>query len=190
MAEPTTRDALIAEMLGDIGRLHDSVEALKTVLPGQIGEVETKITGLIGLLQRAGDAYREQIETYTTAVASQVKDQMEKDALAAKVRFDRDSHDAIRAALAEVERTVKNTVQSEITAPVQSALRIAKQGVWRTITLCLASGVLGGAVVFTANAVIIGNEDPYYAEYGRAVAAVWNKLDSRAKTLIEEQKKK
>lgn len=190
MAEPTTRDALIAEMLGDIGRLHDSVEALKTVLPGQIGEVETKITGLIGLLQRAGDAYREQIETYTTAVASQVTHQMEKDALAAKMRLDRDSHDAIRAALAEVERTVKNTVQSEITAPVQSALRIAKQGVWGTMTLCLASGVLGGVVVFTANAVIIGNEDPYYAEYGRAVAAVWNKLDSRAKTLIEEQKKK
>ena len=107
-AEPTTRDALIAEMLGDIGRLHDSVESLKNVLPGQTEEVEAKITGLIGLLSKAGDAYRGQLETYTNGQADKVRAQMEKDAQAAKARFDRDSSDAIRAALTEVERTVRD----------------------------------------------------------------------------------
>ena len=75
-AEPTTRDALIAEMLGDIGRLHDSVESLKNVLPSQTEEVEAKITGLIGLLSKAGDAYRGQLETYTNGQADKVRAQM------------------------------------------------------------------------------------------------------------------
>lgn len=47
--EATARDALIAEMPGDIGKLHDAVESLKGVLPEQIEGVETRITGLIGL---------------------------------------------------------------------------------------------------------------------------------------------
>ncbi|ENO90953.1 hypothetical protein C662_18723 [Thauera sp. 28] len=140
-AEPTTRDALIAEMLGDIGRLHDSVESLKGVLPGQIEEVETKITGLIGLLSKAGDAYRGQLETYTNAQADIVKKQMERDAQEAKARFERDSSDAIRAALGEVERTVKNSVQQ---------LAGQRQSMGQTIGLCILSGLVAASVTATA----------------------------------------
>lgn len=140
-AEPTTRDALIAEMLGDIGRLHDSVESLKNVLPGQIEEVETKITGLIGLLSKAGDAYRGQLETYTNAQADIVKKQMERDAQEAKARFDRDSSDAIRAALGEVERTIKSSVQH---------LAAQRQSMGQTIGLCILSGLVAASVTATA----------------------------------------
>ncbi len=39
----TTRDALVAEMLGDIGRLHNSVEKLKCTLPADIADAERRI---------------------------------------------------------------------------------------------------------------------------------------------------
>lgn len=188
-AEPTTRDALIAEMLGDIGRLHDSVESLKNVLPGQTEEVEAKITGLIGLLSKAGDAYRGQLETYTNGQADKVRAQMEKDAQAAKARFDRDSSDAIRAALTEVERTVRNTVQNEIAAPVQKALRAQQQNIWQTLGLCVMCGLIGGLVVATANLWFYDKDEAAFAALGKSVAASWDKLDGKAKAVINSERR-
>ena len=188
-AEPTTRDALIAEMLGDIGRLHDSVESLKNILPGQVEEVEAKISGLIGLLSKAGDAYRGQLETYTNGQADKVRAQMEKDALAAKTRFDRDSSDAIRAALAEVERTVKSTVQSEIATPVQKALRAQQQSIWRTLGLCVMCSLIGGMVVVTGNLWFYDKNEAAFAALGKSVAASWEKLDGKAKATINAERR-
>lgn len=188
-AEPTTRDALIAEMLGDIGRLHDSVESLKNVLPGQTEEVEAKITGLIGLLSKAGDAYRGQLETYTNGQADKVRAQMEKDAQAAKARFDRDSSDAIRAALTEVERTVRNTVQNEIAAPVQKALRAQQQNIWQTLGLCVMCGLIGGLVVATANLWFYDKDEAAFTALGKSVAASWDKLDGKAKAIINNERR-
>ena len=188
-AEPTTRDALIAEMLGDIGRLHDSVESLKNILPGQAEEVEAKITGLIGLLSKAGDAYRGQLETYTNGQADKVRAQMEKDAQAAKARFERDSSDAIRAALTEVERTVRNTVQNEIAAPVQKALRAQQQSIWQTLGLCVMCGLIGGLVVATANLWFYDKDEAAYTALGKSVAASWDKLDGKAKAVINSERR-
>lgn len=188
-AEPTARDALIAEMLGDIGRLHDSVESLKNVLPGQTEEVEAKITGLIGLLSKAGDAYRGQLETYTNGQADKVRAQLEKDAQAAKARFDRDSSDAIRAALTEVERTVRNTVQNEIAAPVQKALRTQQQSIWQTLGLCVMCGLIGGLVVATANLWFYDKDEAAFTALGKSVAASWDKLDGKAKAVINSERR-
>lgn len=189
-AEPTTRDALIAEMLGDIGRLHDSVESLKGVLPGQIEEVEAKITGLVGLLVKAGDAYKAQLEAYTNAQGDKVRAQLEKDAIAAKAQFDRDSSAAIRAALTEVERTVKNTVQTEIAAPVQRVLRSQQQSIWRTLALCLACGMVGGGVVLGANLFTYDKREAAFTDLGKVVAASWDKLDNKARATINAERGK
>lgn len=188
-AEPTARDALIAEMLGDIGRLHDSVESLKNVLPGQTEEVEAKITGLIGLLSKAGDAYRGQLETYTNGQADKVRAQMEKDAQAAKARFDRDSSDAIRAALTEVERTVRNTVHNEIAAPVQKALRAQQQSIWQTVALCVMCGLIGGLVVVAGDMWLYDKDEAAFTALGKSVAASWEKLDDTAKATINAERR-
>lgn len=189
-AEPTTRDALIAEMLGDIGRLHDSVESLKGILPGQIEEVEAKITGLVGLLIKAGDAYKGQLETYTNAQGEKIRIAMEKDAQAAKAQFDRDSSAAIRAALTEVERTVKSTVQTDIAAPVQKVLRSQQQSIWRTLALCLACGMVGGGVVLGVYLFTYDKREAAFTDLGKVVAASWDKLDNKAKATINAERGK
>lgn len=187
-AEPTTRDALIAEILGDVGRLHDSVESLKNVLPGQTEEVEAKITGLIGLLSAAGDVYRDQLETYTNSQAHKVQVAMENDAQAIQVRFDQDSREAIQAALVEVERAVKNTVQREIAAPVQKVLRAQQQSIWQTLSLCLVSGLIGGLVVVAGNVLLHDKDEAAFVALGKATAASWGKLDAKARTAINAER--
>ncbi|MET3135223.1 hypothetical protein AAKU55_005531 [Oxalobacteraceae bacterium GrIS 1.11] len=189
-AESTTRDALIAEMLGDIGKLNDRVESLKGVLPGQIEVFEAKITGLIGHLSKAGDDYRKALSTYFDNLSEVAQIHVGKEAQAAKERFDRDSSAAIRAALTEVERTVKSTVQTEIAAPVQKVLRSQQQSIWRTLALCLACGMVGGGVVLGANLFTYDKREAGFTELGKVVAASWDKLDNKARTTINAERGK
>lgn len=37
----TTRDALLAEILGDVGKLHDSVDELNRKIPGVVNQLDT-----------------------------------------------------------------------------------------------------------------------------------------------------
>ncbi len=183
-AEPTTRDALIAEMLGDIGLLHDSVESLKEVLPRETEAAEKRIIELIGLLQKAGDSYQAQIKTYTEAQASIIRSQMEESAKVGKLRFEQLTNEAIQASLSEVARAMRNTIHAEIVAPVAKAVQASKQNIWRNLSLCLLCGLIGGSVV-----VLTHNKlQEQYTVLGKAVAASWSKLDAKSKALIEGEK--
>jgi hypothetical protein len=190
MDEKTARtklDILYHDVLGEINETINRVESIKSVLPAQAADVETRLTTIIGILSTAADAYRTTLDKYTNEQGDVVRIQMESDYRANSAKLERETHDAIRATLAQVERTVKNTVKNEITEPVQSVLRVAEQSMWVTIGLCIVSGLLGGVIAFAGNTLIIGHDDPYYAQYGRAVAVVWNKLDPKSQTLIEKQ---
>lgn len=113
---------------------------------------------------------------------------MEKDAQAAKAQFDRDSSAAIRAALTEVERTVKNTVQNEIAAPVQKVLRSQQQR-YGELALCPACGMVGG-VVLGANLLTYDKRDAGLTDLGKVVAASWDKLDNKARATINAERGK
>lgn len=188
-AEPTVRDALIAEMLGDIGKLHEAVDLLKTVLPAQADKIENRVLGLIDVLQKAGAIYQEQITAYTNAQGSKIREQMEKDALAAKTRFDRESSEAIRATLAEVENTVKKTLQTAIAGPVQNLLQAQRQNVWKTMAFCLACGLLGGALALSGNRMFapqLTPEQKSIMQWGAAAQAAWPNLPHQAQKAIKD----
>ncbi len=152
---------------------------------GSMDEPMARITGLIGLLQKAGDIYKETLTTYTNSTANTIKDQMENDVQAAKARFDRDAADAIRAALIEVRKTVQN----EIAAPVQKALQAQQQSIWQMLALCLLCGLIGGLAVVGGNAWLHNKDDADFAALGKSVAASWDKLDSKAKAAINAERR-
>ena len=72
-------DALVAEMLGDIGKLHDAVDSLSETLPAQTEAAEKRLFALAALLNTAGEAYKSQIEAYTNAQGDKIRVQMESD---------------------------------------------------------------------------------------------------------------
>lgn len=149
-AESTVRDALVAEMLGDIGKLHDAVESLKGVLPRETEAAERRITGLIGLLRKAGDAYQGQMEVYADSKLRSIQRQMEKDGNAVGVRVEL----AAEAALSEVERTVNAAVRAAMSTPVQELEQMLKQSFWTNLGLCLLAGLIGGSIPLIAWAII------------------------------------
>lgn len=192
MAEPTARDALLAEMLGDIGKLHDSINAMKTILPGQVEEVETKITELIGLLSKAGDIYRAQIHEYTVTWGETVRQQMEADVLAAKAQFDRETADSIKRALSEVSAAMRETVQREVTEPAREVIRTQKNSIRNTIALCIVSGFFSGMIAIAGYSYLTRNDASLKneAEFGRAAAAAWEKLDKKSQAAINQERAK
>lgn len=159
--ESTVRDALVAEMLGDIGKLHDAVDSLKEVLPRETEAVEERITSLIGLLQKAGDAYRGQIEAYTNAQAGTVLAKIKEDGATAQGQIKADAAEAkldlsrvIAGAIVEVGNTVKTTIQAAMASPVQEVVRTLQQSTWTNIGFCFLAGLIGGSVPVVVWALI------------------------------------
>ena len=152
--ESTTREALLAELLGDVGRLTDSVNSLTSILPTQVLLVETKITGLIGLLKLAADLYEKQIQEHTNTNAATVRVQMEHDVLNAIVKIEKKSGDAVQTMLKQVELTAKQMIKTEVINPTQKVLATLDLNLWKTLALCLASGLVSGLVVVTIMHVI------------------------------------
>jgi len=137
MEAATLRDALIAEMLGDIGKLHEAVEDLKKVLPAQTEETERRITLLIDLLNKAGDVYREQIERHTDTVGNQVKQQLEAES---------------RQLLAQSVKSIRQTMRRELTLALKEVTP-PPPSPWITVGLFALSGAAAGlafAVAFQA----------------------------------------
>lgn len=186
----TARDALILEMLGDLGRLHDSVESLKNTLPAQVEEAETKIAGLIGLLQQAGDIYQSQIEQYTNAEGEKVRRILEQQATSVRQQFNEQAHTKMLELLTDANKAIKSTVQEEVVKPARHILGTARQNIARTVTLALACGLMGGAVAVGADHLLQPNtqaNEQQLITQGGALGRVWDKLDAKTQKIIREE---
>jgi hypothetical protein len=141
-AEPTVRDALIAEMLGDIGKLHDAVQELKIILPHEMEMVEKQIIATIGLLSQAGDAYRQHVKTFTVDQLDKARRQLTTDAASMK----REIEAGIRQSMADMPKTIHASVDASMGRHLHALIAEAKSNQWITVGLCFVSSVLGTLV--------------------------------------------
>ena len=167
-------DALVAEMLGDIGKLHDAVDSLSETLPAQTEAAEKRLFALVSLLNTAGEAYKSQIEAYTNAQGDKIRVQMESDAAVIKTRLTEDASKAIKAVLSDFELNVLVSMQKSR---------------WLNFLGCLACGILGGLLVWSAVAFTQYVQNQRYIELGKATAATWDRLDGKARAVINAETK-
>jgi hypothetical protein len=144
-AEPTVRDALIAEMLGDIGKLHDAVQELKTSLPHEMEVVEKQIIATIGLLSQAGDAYRQHVKTFTVDQLERARKQLAADVASMK----RDIDAGIRQSLTDIPKTIHAAVDASLGRHLHASIAEAKPNQWITVGLCFVSSILGTLATLT-----------------------------------------
>lgn len=71
-APRTAKDALIAEMLGDMGKLHDSLEELKTVIPFQAALIEKQFSSVVGQLEKASSDIPKNVEASSKYLRSEL----------------------------------------------------------------------------------------------------------------------
>ena len=70
----TAREALIAEMLGDLDLLLDRVEAL----PALVASAEERLTSTVTALDNAGDKYRMAITAFTEQAKTELSEYLDR----------------------------------------------------------------------------------------------------------------
>lgn len=189
MTESTAYDALVAELLADVLKLHDEVNTLKDFLPAQVEAAELRLAGIIALLQEAGNHYQEVVRSYTQSQGDSIRLQMEKDAKETKLRFAQDYNGVVNDALAKLATAAREAVRAELTAQTKHKAGVPRQNYWKIAASSLGSGVLAGLVVYGATALTHDLRQEAEADLGRAVVASWGKLDKKAKAIIDAERK-
>jgi hypothetical protein len=148
MSEPrTTREALIAELLGDLDGLLTRVEAL----PPLVDSAESKLSGTIAALDNAGDKFRLAVTAFTEQAKADLTEYLDlKTAqIAAKTVEEQ------RAALQEAARMAFRSEASDKAVSLGVALGEAvkefRRSIWlrlieHAITALIASGFTAGLV--------------------------------------------
>ncbi len=188
MAEPrTAKDALLAEILGDIDKLNEAVEDLKQRLPEQLEAAETRLAKIIVILDKAGENYQQAIVEYTKSQGEHISDQIQKQAQQAKSGLQKDYEGLIHSAKKQVAADVKAALQAEITLPYKQIDQLIKGKILRAFLVTSLVGLVTGLVFAFAIATISNSQDDKDAAIGKAVAAAWPTLDKKAKATIEAE---
>lgn len=209
MAESTALEALTAELLGDVGVLHDQVKALREVLPGVAEQVGSTLEVQTGAMLAAADKLRgilsemeKQVETYT-------KTATEKAVEASKV-------DIRQAAAFAAAESVRSTVGKEIRAVViqvnQAAAQLARETERTQASISAASrqvawgwgkglaaifgasllGALSLFVVLQMSGLVnikpaeLTDTDRQALKDGRTLNKIWNNLTQKERDHIAE----
>lgn len=179
-----SRDALIADLLGDLGRVDDKITALeqridslpdafKEAIAPSLGAVTMATKEAQAAIQQAG---RTEVATFKNFTA---QDKIAlRDALKAALRED------AGAALADVARDLSSSARLH-----EEAAKAERRQRWQWLAVALAVGLLGGALGLYGSHLLYGQQQAEQAAFGRAVMATWGDLDAKAKERIQEARR-
>ena len=207
----TAHEALIAELLGDVGVLHDEVKALRDLLPQVADDVAGKMEVQTGNLLASADRLQVFIEELLKRVDDQAAASVKLASDAAKVDIRNTAASAAATAIrAEVGKEVREAV-SEIKAAAAQVIKdserarttinaASKQVAWGWGKV---SAVVAGASVFASILTIVAflympaqslsDEDATALKNGKTLQMVWDKWTpkerERFKALANDNKK-
>lgn len=209
MAESTALEALTAELLGDVGVLHDQVKALREVLPGVAEQVGSTLEVQTGAMLAAADKLRGILSEMEKQVDTYTKTATEKAVEASKV-------DIRQAAAFAAAESVRSTVGKEIRAVViqvnQAAAQLARETERTQASISAASrqvawgwgkglaaifgasllGALSLFVVLQMSGLVnikpaeLTDTDRQALKDGRTLNKIWNNLTQKERDHIAE----
>lgn len=209
MAESTALEALTAELLGDVGVLHDQVKALREVLPGVAEQVGGKLEVQTGTMLAAADKLRGVLSDMAKQVDAYAETATEKAVEASKV-------DIRQAAAFAAAESVRGTVGAEVRAVValvnEAAAQLAREAERTQASISAASrqvawgwgkglsamfgasllGALSLFVVLQVSGLVnikpaeLSETDRQALNNGRTLNKVWNNLTQKERDHINE----
>lgn len=146
-APRTSREALIAEMLGDLDSLLSRVDAL----PALVAAAEEKLTGTVAALDSAGDKYRMAVTAFNEQAKAELTEHLDRKAVEVSARTLEES----RAAMQDAARLAFRSEASEKAAKLGIALSEAAKDYRRSMGSRLIEHAVTAMVasLFTAGMV-------------------------------------
>ena len=211
MAGPsTTLDALVAEMLGDVGKLHDEITRLKTDLPaiaselaGQVqqstAEAEKKLGGLIGGIVQAANLIQskssESIATETAAAISRI--QAEAADLSKDIKSTvqqsvstglKDAASGFKQATEESTRQAASSIAGAV-SELQTASTIYRTGLWEKLAYFVVASLVSGVVAaFTVHwmAPPLTDQEIRAYTYAKKLNENWESLTAEERKVVSK----
>lgn len=146
MAKNDHLDLLIAELLGDVGKLHDEIRVLKDeALPAIVADAEEKLSTTVGHLIKAAQHFDKAVVKLTQERVEAAKADIAASAAHAKSDAISDVRQAVREAAAlPIEHLV---------GQLNTAVTNANSQQGRTLQHAIIAAVVGGVV---AGAIVLG----------------------------------
>jgi len=168
------KDALIYDLLGDVGKLHDQIkalpEALKESIAPTLGAVTLATKEAHATIVQLGKAEKAAFGNFTAQEKVALRD-----SLKAALR------EEAGAALADVARDLSSSARLH-----EEAAKAERRQRWQWLAVALAVGLLGGLY---GSHLLYGQQQAEQAAFGRAVMATWGDLDAKAKERIQEARR-
>lgn len=140
------RDALLAEILGDVGLLLKSVDLLKDILPRQTEETAQRLTEIIGLIDKAGDAYITKKDASLTAH----RIQLDNDLIEVNLEFKRNLAELISGYEAVIKTKCTEPVLKMLNSVQRSQHSLLKKATLIALTSLFSGAIGGGSMYFAA----------------------------------------
>lgn len=150
--ESTALEALVAEMLGDIGKLHKSVESLKLEIPEQIGDAQERIAAMFTHIEVATGVHADTAKTISDA-ANRIATMLSNPVIEKGVKLSiiQASEDATKRINAAAENAVKGVLNAELAGLNKTINKASNQlSSTRTelrkwlLSIAVLSGLTGG----------------------------------------------
>jgi hypothetical protein len=186
--ETTALDALIGEMLGDVGQVHREVKALRAEIPEAAREFLTVADGLADRL--------------TKAVLETVELGREAARLAGDAAVRKAADDRIHALIEEAAVATADMRLAADGAAASLKRSVAKVSIWRQVAFCVASGAVSGFVIFGLLGIFGQGADRFFVRSvaltasslpaedlkslgsGRMIRGVWPRLSAQCQAEI------
>lgn len=144
MGESTALEALTAELLGDVGKMHDEVKAM----PEKIEKVSARLEELTGGFVKAAEYYEKEIDRFIRAAATSSANNCARD-VEKQVRtiVDRAIKESLGNDLAQTISNIKsvtNEAQKSIKTNENLVREVVYSKVGTTALWCLVAGTIGG----------------------------------------------
>jgi hypothetical protein len=197
MGEPSVRDALIAEILGDIGKLHDAVGTLTNTLSNQVEETQKQTAQTVDFLRVAGDDFLKKIRLANSVFESKNDSNPSHFELFKNIHEQwaidaRSIGDSMNSAQEKIDASlVKLSLQEQRVIPLQlhqpRAPVVTKHEIKKSSTgfvVSLAAAVLLTSACFVAWYYLSGMDKT--TQLGAALTRDWMKLDVTTRTKISD----
>jgi hypothetical protein len=180
----STRDALILELLGDIGRIDDKITILEQRIDAFPETIASKIAPSVNAIAQAVNDAKAAVQHVGKTELDAFKAFTAQDKLALRDALKTTVLDEASAALAKAARQLANSAHLHVAAAKAESRRR-----WQWLLASVVGSLLSGLVVFIGMHWLYGEQLTEQAATGRAVLASWNSLDAKAQNLILESRK-
>lgn len=145
----TTREALVAVMLGEVDNLLARIEAL----PGTVAQAEARLAATVAALDAAGDKYRLMITAFTEEAKAETSGYLERRTGQLAQKTMEEQRGAMQEAALLAFKSEASDKASRLGIALGEAAKEFRRSIWsrfmeHTITALIASSSTAGVVYF------------------------------------------